>query len=39
MGVVSLLCLLSEEDVFKMDLSASLGFPMNMSRSAEPYLW
>ncbi len=37
-GVVSLLWLFLEEAVCKMDVSASLGFLMNMARSVEPYL-
>ncbi len=38
MGVRSLLYLFLEKVVFKMDLRASLGFIMNISSRAEPYL-
>jgi len=37
-GVGSLLCLLLEEVIFKINLRASLGFLVNMASRAEPYL-
>ena len=37
-GVVSLWCVFRADEVFGMDLSAFLGFFMNMFRRADPYL-
>ena len=37
-GVGFLLCLFLEEVVFKMDLTACLGFLMSIASRAEPYL-
>jgi hypothetical protein len=37
-GVGSMLCLLLDKVVFKIDLRASLGFSMNIASRTEPYL-